>query len=95
MMYTVTITPQAFRALEKLRLGRIQKNLLTRAIDSLANDPYRGVPLRRELKGFYKLRVGDYRIVYDILRERITVVVVGIGHRKDIYGALSRRAHLI
>lgn len=94
-MYTITITPQAVRAFEKLHLGKLQKQLLIKAIDSLANDPERGYPLRRELKGYHKLRVGDYRIVYEIRRTQITVVVIGIGHRKNIYDTLARRTRLM
>jgi len=37
------------------------------------------------LKGFYKLRVGDYRVIYEILYEERTIVVHAIGHRRDIY----------
>lgn len=40
-------------------------------------------PLRRDLKGLYKLRVGDYRIVYSARGEMITIEMVG--HRRDIY----------
>ena len=40
-------------------------------------------PLHRELKGFYKLRVGDYRAVYSIRQDIITIEAVG--HRRDIY----------
>ncbi len=93
-MYTIAITPQALRSLEKLRLGTLQKKLLLNAIDSLAHDPHRGYPLRRELKGLYKLRVGDFRIVYDIQTKNVTVVVVGIGNRKDVYQPPTRRMRL-
>ena len=39
--------------------------------------------LHRELSGLYKLRAGDYRIVYSIQRDRITIETVG--HRRDVY----------
>ena len=39
--------------------------------------------LHRELKGLYKLRVGDYRVVYSLRRDTITIEAVG--HRRDIY----------
>lgn len=94
-MYKIVVTPEASRALEKLRLSQPYRRLIIKAIDSLATDPFRGQPLRKELKGFYKLRVGDYRIVYDILREIIAVVVIGVGHRKNIYSLLTRRSSLI
>lgn len=40
-------------------------------------------PLRRDLKGLYKLRVGDYRIVYTVRGDILTIELVG--HRRDIY----------
>ena len=49
-------------------------------------DPLKfGLPLRRNLKGYMKLRVGDYRIVYSISKKTVTVHVIKIGHRKDVY----------
>ncbi len=61
--------------------------ILRRAIeDKLMVDPLRfGLPLRRNLKGLMKLRVGDYRIIYSIEREMVTVFVIKIGHRKEVY----------
>ena len=46
-----------------------------------------GQPLRRNLKGYWKLRVGHYRIVFRI-RDNV-VEVIGIGHRKNIYARLT------
>ncbi len=42
-----------------------------------------GEPLRRTLKGYWKLRVGDYRVIYKI--EGKTVVIFRIGHRREVY----------
>jgi mRNA interferase RelE/StbE len=44
-------------------------------------------PLARKLKGQkgYRVRVGDYRIIYEVFDNRIVVVVVRIGHRREIY----------
>ncbi len=50
-----------------------------------------GIPLRKTLKGFWKLRVGDYRIVYKIVKEEIHVLA--IAHRKKVYQqAIIRRS---
>ena len=51
-----------------------------------------GMPLRRGLKGFRKLRVGDYRIIYFISGSN--VLVEGIGHRKNIYEIIKKRLGL-
>lgn len=58
------------------------------AILSLAHDPR---PARAEkLTGydFYRIRVGDYRIVYQIEDDRLVIVVIRIGHRREIYRRL-------
>ena len=43
------------------------------------------LPLRGKLKGLFKLRVGDYRIIYEIDWNQKIIYVLAIGHRKDIY----------
>jgi len=51
-------------------------------------DPRRfGAPLRRELSGLWKYRLGDYRIICRIEDKKVAVYVIRIGHRKDIYEA--------
>jgi len=53
-------------------------------------DPVKyGEPLRKTLKGYQRLRVGDYRIVYKIEQEN--VIILGICHRKDIYKKAEKR----
>ena len=44
-----------------------------------------GDPLRRNLSGLWKYRVGDYRVICDIQGERLVVLVVRIGHRRRVY----------
>ena len=54
--------------------------------EKLMTDPVKfGLPLRRNLKGLIKLRVGDYRVIYSIEEQTITVYVIKIGHRKEVY----------
>ena len=47
------------------------------------------LPLRRTLKGYWKLRVGDYRVIFEF--DRSMIIVLGIGHRKDIYHRMKHR----
>lgn len=42
-------------------------------------------PLTGDLMGFYKLRVGDYRVIYTLLESEYLLVVHAIGHRREIY----------
>jgi mRNA interferase RelE/StbE len=44
-----------------------------------------GKPLHGEKRGLWRYRVGDYRLICDIQDERITVLALVVGHRKDVY----------
>lgn len=55
------------------------------ALDHLSQDPDLGVPLRGTLKGCYKHRVGTYRIIYQIHRSVLKIIVIDIGHRREVY----------
>ena len=68
-------------------ISKENQYLIKRAIEEkLLVDPVKfGLPLRRTLKGYMKLRVGDYRIMYSISRKTITVCVIKVGHRREVY----------
>lgn len=83
MLYKVTIGSKAFKALEKI--NEPDYSSIKTAIYNLANDPRpRGY---KKLKGQdgYRIRVGDYRVIYTIVDTLLTVDVINLGHRKDIY----------
>ena len=85
-MYKIEIAPAALKFLENLKFKH--KNILDRlvnAIDSLKVNPYQGKKLLGELANFRSLRVGDYRIIYSIIQERLLIQVIKIGHRREIY----------
>ena len=67
------------------------KTRIRKAIESrLATAPHHyGEPLRKTLKGYWKLRVGDYRVVFKI--EKHEVWILGIIHRRDVYDRIGRR----
>ena len=83
--YTVYVAPAADRDLKKLP-DAVQRRIVS-AIETLADDPR--PPGTKKLAGqelnLWRIRVGDYRIVYQIQDERLIVLVVRIGHRGDIY----------
>ena len=63
-----------------------------RALTPLGDDPRRPDANVKKLAGYedrYRLRVGDYRVIYEIMDEQIVVLVVGVGHRREIYRAMS------
>ena len=54
-------------------------------IETLKLNPYQGKRLRGKFAGDYSLRVGDYRIVYTVYKDRLVVYIIDLGHRKEIY----------
>lgn len=48
-----------------------------------------GLPLRGDLHQYWKLRIGDYRVIYTVLNNKI--IIVGVGHRKNIYALITGR----
>jgi len=66
--------------------NRIEYAIKTR----LSTAPHQyGEPLRKTLKGYWKLRVGDYRVVYKIVEGEVWIL--GIIHRRDVYGKIEKR----
>lgn len=68
------------------RMDPVIRRRIVAAIDALATDPE--PPGSRPLKGMQgvlRTRVGDYRIVYTVLHDKLLVDVIDIDHRKDIY----------
>lgn len=85
-MFQVQLTKQAEKAFDHLM--KSQPHLgqrVARAIDRLAKYPDLGIPLKGDLKGYHKYRVGPYRILYQIFRSKLLIIVIDIGHRKEIY----------
>lgn len=52
----------------------------------LAQDPFRGKSLAGEFKGLYRWRVGRFRVIYEIQKSALVILVLRVGHRKDVYG---------
>lgn len=83
--WTVEYTESAVK--EILALDGTIKKIIKKAIeDKLMADPLKfGLPLRRNLSGLFKLRVGNYRIIYQIKKTEVIVLVVSVGHRRMVY----------
>ncbi|MCR4277947.1 MAG: type II toxin-antitoxin system RelE/ParE family toxin [Candidatus Berkelbacteria bacterium] len=73
------------------KLGEdIRRQIKTALETKLARHPETfGLPLRGILKKYWKLRVGNYRIVYQI--EKNKIYIVAIAHRKEVYNISTRR----
>lgn len=87
MNYKVTFTERAKKDLKKLDrhttaliLGWIRKNL-----DGCENPRLHGKGLSANRSGQWRYRVGDYRLLAEISDETITILVLPVGHRRDVY----------
>lgn len=82
--YKVELTRTAEKQLR--RIAKRHRSRLVEAIHGLANRPRpHGA---RKLQGYddvYRIRVGQYRVVYEVFQDRVVVIVLKVGHRKDIY----------
>ncbi len=83
MTYSLQIKKSAAKALQKIEKNdRIR---LIENIDRLRNEPNAGGVLKGEFAGLRRLRVGNYRIIYEVIDERLVILVIRIGHRRDVY----------
>ena len=88
LTWRIEITETAKKQLTKID-RQAQKEILRylRERISTNKDPRRyGAPLRKELAGRWKYRVGPYRLICDIQDSKILVLILMIGHRRKIYG---------
>jgi len=84
MIYEVTLAPAAARQLRKFD-PQVRRRIQA-AIELLANDPR--PPTATRLvggAGEWRVRTGDYRIIYEIEENRLLVLVLNVGHRREIY----------
>ncbi len=86
MAWRIELSGKAAKALEKLDRDDAQRILvfLRERLAKEANPRRLGKPLQGTLE-FWRYRVGDYRLLCTIEDERITVVVLRIGHRREVY----------
>jgi len=83
--YKIILLPTALESLKN-----IDQKIGIRILDKLEwlaenFDYVRPLPLKGNLRGFYKLRVGNWRVVYEVDRDRLEITVHFVGHRSQIY----------
>ena len=84
MSYRIQVAPAAVRQLRKL--DRVAQRRVHAAIELLAGEPRpSGAKKLVGGDGEWRVRTGDYRIVYEIRDSVLLVLVVAVGHRRDIY----------
>lgn len=88
MIYRIDVKRSAAKALKSI--PKRDRKRIANKIDSLSEDL--PSPDTTKMKGnnpFHKVRVGNYRIIYEIQNDILVILIVKIGHRKDVYRNLS------
>ncbi|MBI3885453.1 MAG: type II toxin-antitoxin system RelE/ParE family toxin [Opitutae bacterium] len=87
MSWAYEVTPEAARQLRDLGPSAAAeiKKFLDGRIKGAADPEQCGKPLRGELKGFWRYRVRDYRLLCRLEKSVLIVVVVAVGHRSSVY----------
>lgn len=89
MPYGIEYTPNAIRQLD--RINKADRKRIIAKIDALAENPFpkSGAKLTGH-KELYRIRVGDYRVVYTVDQRIVCVIIAEVGHRKEIYQKLVK-----
>jgi mRNA interferase RelE/StbE len=84
MLYSIQFTPRAQRDFSTL--DRAIQQRLRRHIDQLAENPFPiGAKKLHAEAPFYRIRVSDYRVIYQVKANELLVIIVKIGHRREVY----------
>ena len=88
-MYKLFYTDEAKKQISKFD-NRLKEKIRVTAEEIRAN-PTVGKPLTRELKGRFSYRVGNYRIIYRVYQAEVVVLILTVGHRRDVYEKQKRK----
>ncbi len=87
LAWTIEVGRSAAKQIAKLQRPAQQSivRFLRERLAPAENPRQWGKPLHGEKRGLWRYRVGDHRLICDIQDEKITVLVLAVGHRKDVY----------
>ncbi len=83
MAFVLVLKPSAKKSLDKVPL--CDRTKIVRILESIEHDPYVGKKLQGDLRDQYSIRAWPYRIVYEIYKRELLVIVIKIGHRQGVY----------
>lgn len=83
MTYSVTFSKQALKKLDKV--SEPYYSNIKSAIQNLSENPRPHGYKKLKNRDSFRIRVGTYRVIYDIFDAELVVYVITIGHRKDVY----------
>ena len=88
MIYQITFSPAAYRQLEDL--PKPDQRRIRERIDRLSTNPRpAGAKAIQGGGGILRIRVGDYRVIYKVEDDLLVVLVIRIGHRREVYRRMS------
>lgn len=84
MTYNIELSRCAYKSLKDIPQSDVRK--IRDKIEKLKNDPLpHGSEKPEGYDDLYRIRSGDYRVIYQIVRRKLLILVVKIGHRREIY----------
>jgi len=84
--FNVEFDPKAATEFKKICRNNLSlHSRLTKTIDSLITNPFKGKPLSGSKKGCYSLRESDYRVIYEIYFPQHIIHIIKVVHRRDVY----------
>ena len=83
MPYSLKIKQSALKEIQ--HLNKPDRQRLDDAIDKLTANPHIGKLLKGEHSGLRRIRVGSYRVIYEINEGEVLILILRIAHRKDVY----------
>ena len=87
MAYKLVLSDDALKQLKKMdrHVGMMLAKDLKKRLDGLDNPRQFGKALVGDYKGLWRYRVGNYRVICDIIDNKMVILALEMGHRKDIY----------
>jgi mRNA interferase RelE/StbE len=84
-VYKITYTTQAAKSL--LKMPRNTAKLVREKLEQVAADPFATIPNAKKLQGRpgYRLRIGDWRVIYEINKGEVVIIVLKIAPRGEVY----------
>jgi len=87
MAWQVSFSPKSQKQLDKISSQARERILLYlyKKVQNMENPRQLGKPLSGDMSGFWRYRVEDYRVICEIIDGELLVLVIKIGHRKEVY----------
>ena len=83
MTYSLQIKESAAKEIRSL--PKADRTRVIAVVDKLRDNPHQGTQLKGSSTGLRRIRVGNYRVIYEVQNGVLVVLVLRVGHRKDIY----------